>query len=209
MKRRSPPADDGAGNRRASVPLMLRRGIMYVIVVAAAASVAAGCGGKSAGSQSTPAATTSAADWASGLCSAISTWSTSVQTTTSSLKGNVTQDSLKSASGDMTKATDEFVNDLKGLGTPDTESGKQAKKTLDTLAGQLKTNAQTIDKAVSKVSGTNAALQAVSTVSSTLVTVGNQVTKALTSIQQLDTKGELEKAFRSSDECKKLSKQGG
>jgi hypothetical protein len=109
----------------------------------------------------------------------------------------------------MTKATDEFVNDLKGLGTPDTESGKQAKKTLDTLAGQLKTNAQTIDKAVSKVSGTNAALQAVSTVSSTLVTVGNQVTKALTSIQQLDTKGELEKAFRSSDECKKLSKQGG
>lgn len=182
---------------------------MYVIVVAAAASVAAGCGGKSAGSQSTPAATTSAADWASGLCSAISTWSTSVQTTTSSLKGNVTQDSLKSASGDMTKATDEFVNDLKGLGTPDTESGKQAKKTLDTLAGQLKTNAQTIDKAVSKVSGTNAALQAVSTVSSTLVTVGNQVTKALTSIQQLDTKGELEKAFRSSDECKKLSKQGG
>jgi hypothetical protein len=92
-------------------------------------------------------------------CSAVSTWSTSVQTTTTSLKGNVTEDSLKSASADVTKATDEFVNDLKGLGTPDTESGKKAKETLDTLAGQLKTNVQTIDKAVNEASGTSGALR--------------------------------------------------
>jgi len=120
----------------------------------------------------------------------------------------VPEDSLKSASADVTKATDEFVNDLKGLGTPDTESGKKAKETLDTLAGQLKTNVQTIDKAVNEASGTSGALKAVSTVSSTLVTVGDQVTTAFTSIQQLDTKGELDKAFRKSEECKALNKQG-
>jgi ABC-type glycerol-3-phosphate transport system substrate-binding protein len=179
-----------------------------LIAVVALATLAAGCGGKSSSSQSTSAASTSAADWANGLCSAVSTWSTSVKTTTTSLKGNVTEDSLKSASADVTKATDEFVHDLKGLGTPDTESGKKAKETLDTLAGQLKTNVQTIDKAVNEVSGTSGALQAVSTVSSTLVTVGDQVTTAFTSIQQLDTKGELDKAFRNSEECKALNKQG-
>jgi len=179
-----------------------------VVAVVALATLAAGCGGKSSSSQSTSAASTSAADWANGLCSAVSTWSTSVQTTTTSLKGNVTEDSLKSASADVTKATDEFVNDLKGLGTPDTESGKKAKETLDTLAGQLKTNVQTIDKAVNEASGTSGALKAVSTVSSTLVTVGDQVTTAFTSIQQLDTKGELDKAFRNSEECKALNKQG-
>jgi hypothetical protein len=182
-------------------------GSVCVVAVVALATLAAGCGGKSSSSQSTSAASTSAADWANGLCSAVSTWSTSVQTTTTSLKGNVTEDSLKSASAGVTKATDEFVNDLKGLGTPDTDSGKKAKETLDTLAGQLKTNVQTIDKAVNEVSGTNGALKAVSTVSSTLVTVGDQVTTAFTSIQQLDTKGELDQAFRSSEECKKLSKQ--
>ena len=179
-----------------------------VVAVVALATLAAGCGGKSSSSQSTSAASTSAADWANGLCSAVSTWSTSVQTTTTSLKGNVTEDSLKSASAGVTKATDEFVNDLKGLGTPDTDSGKKAKETLDTLAGQLKTNVQTIDKAVKEVSGTSSALTAVSTVSSTLVTVGDQVTTAFTSIQQLDTKGELDKAFRNSEECKALNKQG-
>ena len=189
-----------------------RGGSACLVAVVALATLAAGCGGKSS-SQSTPAASTSAAstsaaDWANGLCSAVSTWSTSVQTTTTSLKGNVTEDSLKSASADATKATDEFVNDLKGLGTPDTESGKKAKETLDTLAGQLKTNVQTIDKAVNEASGTSGALKAVSTVSSTLVTVGDQVTTAFTSIQQLDTKGELDKAFRNSEECKALNKQG-
>jgi ABC-type glycerol-3-phosphate transport system substrate-binding protein len=179
-----------------------------VVAVVALATLAAGCGGKSSSSQSTSAASTSAADWANGLCSAVSTWSTSVQTTTTSLKGNVTEDSLKSASADVTKATDEFVNDLKGLGTPDTESGKKAKETLNTLAGQLKTNVQTIDKSVNEASGTSGALKAVSTVSSTLVTVGDQVKTAFTSIQQLDTKGELDKAFRNSQECKALNKQG-
>lgn len=175
-----------------------------MIAVVALAALAAGCGGKSSSSSQS----TSAADWANGLCSAVSTWSTSVQTTTTSLKGNVTESSLKSASAEVTKATDRLETDLKGLGTPDTESGKKAKETVDTLTGQLKTDAQTIDKAVKEVSGTSSALQAVSTISSTLVTVGDQVTTAFTSVQQLDTKGELDKAFRNSEECKKLSKQG-
>jgi hypothetical protein len=183
-------------------------GSACLVAVVAVATLAAGCGGKSSSSQSTSAASTSAADWANGLCSAVSTWSTSVQTSTTSLKGNVTESSLKSASADVTKATDEFVTDLKDLGTPDTESGKKAKETLDTLAGQLKTNVQMIDKAVNEASGTSGALKAVSTVSSTLVTVGDQVTTAFTSIQQLDTKGELDRAFRNSEECKALNKQG-
>jgi len=49
----------------------------------------------------------------------------------------VTESSLKSASAEVTKATDKLESDLKGLGTPDTESGKKARETLDTLAGQL------------------------------------------------------------------------
>jgi hypothetical protein len=181
----------------------LTRGRACVIAVVALATLAAGCGGKSSSSQST-----SAADWADGLCSALATWSTSVRSETTSLKGNVTESSLKSASAEVTKATDKLESDLKALGTPDTESGKKARENLDTLAGQLKTDAQTIDDAVKEVSGTSSALKAVSTVSATLVTVGDQVRTALISIQQLDTKGELEKAFRSSEECKKLSKQG-
>jgi archaellum component FlaC len=183
--------------------LRAARGSAFVVVaVVALGLLAAGCGGKSSSS-----GTTSADDWANNLCSAISTWSTSVQSTTTSLKGNVTKESLDSASSDIAKSTNKFVDDLKGLGTPDTESGKKAKESLDTLAGQLDEDVKKIQDAVKDVSSTSGALQAISTVSSTLSTLSTQVTTAFTSIQQLDTKGELEKAFRSADSCKALSKQ--
>ena len=188
-----------------SMPRTVRaaRGSSFVVAVVALGVLAAGCGGKSSSS------TTSADNWANSLCSSISTWSTSVQSTTSSLKGNVTKESLDSASTDIAKSTNKFVDELKGLGTPDTESGKKAKESLDTLAGQLEEDVKKIQDAVKNVSGTNSALQAISTVSSTLSTLGTQVTTAFTSIQQLDTKGELEKAFRNADSCKALNKQNG
>src|SRR5262245_12009552 len=175
-----------------------------VVAVVALGVLAAGCGGKSSSS-----GTTSADNWANSLCSSISSWSTSVQSTTSSLQGNVTKESLDSASSDIAKSTNKFVDELKGLGTPETESGKKAKESLDTLAGELEQDVKKIQDAVKNVSGTSSALQAISTVSSTLSTLGNQVTTAFTSIQQLDTKGELEKAFRNADSCKALNKQNG
>src|SRR5437667_10284402 len=155
--------------RRRRGEALTRRGSACLMAVVALATLAAGCGGKSSSSQST-----SAADWADGLCSALASWSTSVRAETTSLKGNVTESSLKSASAEVTKATDKLESDLKGLGTPDTESGKKARETLDTLAGQLKTDAQTIDNAGKEVSGTNRELKAVPAVHGQSVTGGAQ-----------------------------------
>jgi uncharacterized protein YoxC len=176
---------------------LVRRGAVVTAVVAAAA-LATSCGGSKS---------TSTADWANNLCSALVTWSTSVRSATDSLKGNVTESSLKSASDDITKATDELESDLKGLGKPDTEAGEKAKETVDDLSGQLKSDVDAIDEAVKGASGTSGVLEAVSTVSSTLATVGNQVRAAFTDLQQLDAKGELEKAFRNAESCKTLSNQ--
>jgi hypothetical protein len=180
-----------------------RRGTAYVIAVVATTLVAAGCGGKS-GSEST-----STADWANNLCSALVTWSSSVRSAASSLKGNVTESSLKSASDDVTKATAKLEDDLGGLGKPDTEAGQKAKETVDTLSNQLKKDVDEIDKAVNGASGASGVLQAVSTVSSTLVTVGDQVRTAFTNLGQLDASGELERAFKNAEACKRLTKQGG
>ena len=165
-------------------------------------TLAAGCGGKS------DSESTSAADWANNLCSAIGTWSTSVRSTANSLKGNVSESSLKSGSQDISKATGKLEDDLKGLGKPDTDAGQKVKETIDTLSGQLKADVEKIDAAVKSVSGGSGVLTALSTVSSTLATVGDQVTAAFTSVQQLDTKGELDKAFRNASACKSLSTRG-
>jgi uncharacterized protein YukE len=164
--------------------------------------VAAGCGGKSGDESTSP------AEWSNNLCSALVSWSTSVRSAASSLKGNMTESSLKSSSDDIKKATAKLEDDLKGLGKPDTKAGEEAKKTIDTLSDQLKSDVDQIDDAVKGVSGASGVLQAVSTVSSTLATVGNQVRAAFTDLQQVDATGELEKAFKNADACKTLSNQG-
>lgn len=128
------------------------------------------------------------------------TWSESVRSSTSSLKGDVSESSLTSASDEISNATGKLEDDLKGLGKPNTEGA---------LSGQLKTDIDMINNAVDDVSGASGVVQAVSTVSSTLATVGNQVRAAFTDLQKLDTKGELEQAFKNADSCKTLSKQGG
>jgi hypothetical protein len=177
-----------------------------VAVVVAASVLAAGCGG--GGSSSSGAS--SPDDWANSVCSALTTWANSLKTATGSLQGNLSKESLTSASDDVSSATNQLASDLKGLGKPDTEGGDKAKSTLDTLSGQLSQDVDTIKKTADDASkGSGGIVKAVSSISTTLTTAGNQVQTAFSSLQQLDTKGELEKAFENSASCKKLTSQSG
>ena len=191
---------------------MSRRAVTRALALAAGvlavAVLAAGCGGGGGGSSTS--GTSSPDQWADGVCSALTTWANSLKTATTSLKGNLSQDSLKSATDDVSSATNQLATDLKGLGKPDTAAGDKAKSTLDSLSEQLKQDVQTIKNAADNASaGSGGIVKAVSTVSATLSTAGSQVQTAFSSLQQLDTKGELEKAFENSASCKKLTSQSG
>ena len=62
------------------------------------AALAAGCGGGGGGGNET----TSAQDWADGVCSAINTWTDSLRSASQSVTGgNLSQNSLKQASTDL------------------------------------------------------------------------------------------------------------
>jgi hypothetical protein len=184
----------------------VKRGFVVLAVVTAVSVLAAGCGG---GSSKSSSGTVSTDQWANDLCGAFVSWTTSVRSAGNSLKSNVTQQSVKSAAGEMKDATAKLRDDLKGLGKPDTDAGDKAKKTVDTLADQLKTDADTIQKSIDNVSGGKGVLPAVSAVSTTLQTVGTQVRTAFTNLQNVDAKGELEKAFKNADSCKKLTSSSG
>ncbi len=57
-------------------------------------------------------------------------------------------------------------------------------------------------------SGISGAITAGSIASTTLVTMGQQVSATFGDLQKLDAKGELEKAFSSSASCKQLTSGG-
>ena len=44
---------------------------------------------------------------------------------------------MEDAVDDLESATSEFIDDVRGLGTPDTEAGEQAKEPLDQLADDV------------------------------------------------------------------------
>jgi hypothetical protein len=179
------------------------RGLIWVVFGVLAASLVAGCGGDDGGGGS------SATAWADDVCSAITTWKDSITSTTDSLKGgNLNQDSLKSAVDDIAGATNDFVDDVKGLGAPDTESGQQAKESLDQLADDADENLSTVQNAVDDVSDPSGIVAAITAISGAVTTMGQQFSSTLTELEQLDAGGDLETAFNEADSCNELQSSG-
>jgi hypothetical protein len=165
----------------------------------------AGCGG---GGSSSSSSSPSPKDWAQGLCSAITTWSSSVKSAGQSLQsGNLSKDSLEGATNDIKDATKKFSDDLKGLGKPNTDAGQEAKAAIDKLANQVGDDVDELQSAVDKASGSGAggAAAAASGIATSLSTMSTQVSAAASSLQQADAKGELEQGFRDAPACKDLS----
>jgi hypothetical protein len=174
------------------------RWFAWPVVALLAAFLASGCGGGDGGDSS-------ATEWAGSVCSAITTWKDSITSTADSLKGgNLSEDALKSAADDVESATSDFVDDVRGLGKPDTDAGEQAKESLDQLADEADQNLSAIKSAVDNASGVSGAVAAVTAISSALSTMGNQLSSTFTELEQLDAGGELESAFKEADSCKTL-----
>ena len=176
-----------------------RSTLTAALVGVCVALVATGCGGSSNGG------TTATDTWASGVCTAVTTWENQLKTIESTVKsGGLSKDSINTAVTQAKTATDTLAKDLKKLGKPDTQAGQAAKSDVEQLSTELSKNVQTIQDAVSSASGAAGVLTAVSTASATLVTMGQDVSTTLADLQKLDPKGELEKAFKQSSSCKAL-----
>ena len=175
-------------------------------VLLLAVFVTVGCGGDDdSGSSDAPSTT----EWAQGLCSAISDWTTSISSATGSLQGdNLSEEGLKSAVDDVESATNTFVEDVQGLGTPDTEAGQKAKESVDQLGNDLDTELAKIESATDGASGVSGVLAAVSTVSGTLSTMSQQIASTFSELEQIDAAGELEDAFKEADACADLGEEG-
>lgn len=172
--------------------------------LALAVVLVAGCGGSSSSSSSSP----SPKDWADNLCSAITTWSTSVQSAGQSLKnGSLSEGDLKKTTTEIKDATSKFSSDLKGLGKPNTDAGQQAKDAIDKLSTDIKDDVEQLQSSVNKAvgSGTSGAVTAASGIATTLSTMSTQIASAASKLQQADAKGELQQGFKDAPACKKLS----
>ncbi len=171
----------------------------------AALLAAAGCGGSSDSSSSSD-TTSPTTEWADGLCTAISTWKSSISSIGDTLtSGEISKDALTSAVDDAKSATDTLTSDLDALGTPDTDAGKQAKDSIDQLSTELKDDVATIQDELDSASGIAGLIAAIPTITKSLSNMGTQVSTAISDLESLDAKGELESAFKDASSCDGLA----
>lgn len=165
--------------------------------VAVAGLLAAGCGGSDQ---------SATVQWADGVCSAASDWQSSITGTVNNLTAsNLTRDNFTSAWDDAKSATQQFSDDLKGLGEPETQSGQQAQAAVSDLQTSLTSNVDTVQTAVDGATNVSGVLTAVSVASATLVTMGNAVTSTVEELRKLGgAQSELQDAFQQADSCKSL-----
>lgn len=170
--------------------------LILAAFLACLALVAAGCGSKKQ-----PTAT----QWANDFCSAVSTWRDSLNSAKDKVtSGSISKDSIKSAADDAKSATDTFTKTVRDLGKPPTQSGDQAQQEVNHLSDQIDAGTNKIKDTVQNVSGISGALNAASTVTSTLATMSSQVQTTYENLRQLDPKGELQDAFHQADACQNL-----
>ena len=91
---------------------------------------------------------------------------------------------------------------------PDTEAGDEAKEALDKLADDVDENVQKLEDAAGDASGVEGIVAAATTISTTLATMGQQLSSTFSELEGLDASGELEDAFRDADSCDEISGEG-
>src|SRR3954452_14297554 len=182
---------------------------LLAVLVLAAAIVAAGCGGGSSSSSSgatgTESSATAADDWANSVCGAFVAWNNSITDAAQGIKDNPSEEGIKTAGEQIQSATQTLADDLRGLGKPDTESGQQAKDTIDQLATGLDTSMQKITDAIDNASGASGLVTAGSTIAATLTEMGSQVSTTGQQLEDIDAGGELQSAFEQADSCAGLT----
>lgn len=153
--------------------------------------------------------TTPPDDWASGVCSSVSTWLDDVDATVQGLTGASSLDAAADqARTGVQEATDALETSISDLGVPSTGDGKKAKKQIDQLTDQLDELSQSIQELLSDP-GSNP-IQ----VAGTLAQVGSDVGKAVgevqdtaTSLKNLKPNGALKNAFQTEPACKQLKQR--
>ena len=106
---------------------------VFAVSVVAVALLAAGCGSSDgSGDEATP-----TEEWASSVCSALTTWSEAIKEVGTTLQASPTADGLEEAADQAKSATETLVDDLEAAGRPDTEAGQEAQDALQTASDDL------------------------------------------------------------------------
>ena len=168
---------------------------------AALALVAAGCGGSDESSASPT------EEWADSFCSAITTWKDSLTSVTEqfSSPSSLTSEALTDAANDAKSSTDTFVDELRALGPPETESGEAVKSSIDELSNTVESEVAKIESAAEGVSGLADLPSAITSITTSISAMSSALSSTVQTAESADVDGELRTALEDTPACADIS----
>ena len=169
--------------------------LMFVV------GLAAGCGGDDETEPS------SAEAWVDSFCTATQNWRDELQSIADGFDdvNSLSSDAISDAAEEARTATDDYVEQVRDLGAPDTESGDEVEQSVETLADEVDTEMDEIEQTVEGVDGLSEIVAAGREVVGSVNSMLTSVQTTLTAIQTADPSGELRTAFDASPTCDEIS----
>jgi hypothetical protein len=167
-------------------------------LIAALSLVAVGCGdgdGEAA----------SAEEWADEFCTIVQDWRDELDQIGDQLDDDFSSDSLEQAAEDADQATDDFVNDLRDLGGPDTESGDVVEQEVEELGDTVDEEREQLRAAVEDAEGLSGAAEAIGEVGRSLAEMATALEATLRAIDDADPGGEIRTALEESEACDEVT----
>lgn len=164
------------------------------------AFVAAGCGGGNSDKKANEA-------YASGVCTAIGTWTAEVKSLTTTVpSGGLTKPSLDAKLTQFETATKTMISQIKAVPPPNTSEGQTAKQQIDQMASQVQRTSAAVKSAFSKLPANATVADIVSSLSKLVPQFQRLKSSAQTTIKTIQNAGgSLASAFQSERACKQLS----
>ncbi|MGZ4333371.1 MAG: hypothetical protein ACXVRJ_03770 [Gaiellaceae bacterium] len=174
--------------------------LLSMLLAVGLAVVVAGCGSGRSDTKANEA-------FAEGVCTALDTWTSEINSLTAGVGSGISKSSLQKKLTQFQTATKNLVSEIKAVPAPNTSEGKDAKKKVDGLVTQVQATTAAAQAELAKLPSNASLAQIVSSLSTlapqlTALATGAQST--VSSLQQAG--GSLAKAFESARGCSKLSR---
>lgn len=178
---------------------MRRLTTVVLVLIAASALVAAGCGGDDSSTG------TSADEWAQEFCTTVIAFRDDLEQIRDGLGESLSVGSLDEAADDASMRTNEFVDELRALGAPETESGQEVEKSVEALADTAEAEKEDVQDAVDGVSDVTDIPGALTAIGASLQEMASALQRTVDAIEAEDVDGELRTAFEDSTACDELT----
>lgn len=164
-------------------------------LLALALVLAAGCGGDDDDQSSSQA-------WADDFCSAAADWRSSLDDIISGFgsPSDLSEDAIRDAVDEGLDSTEQFLEDVEGLGTPDTEAGQEVNGIVDDMSASVQATVDDLRETLGDSSSLQDLLAAAPQAAAQLGDLEQELQTSLDELESVDT-GELKSELDSNEDC--------